>query len=128
MGLDMMLFRRHPRDTSAQPVAYDVEELVYWGKANQVHRWFVKHCQNDRDDCKPYPVSRAQLEDLLTSVKAVIVDPTRAEELLPTQSGFFFGGTEYDGYYRNQLKHTEKTLTEILAKPDVGEIFYQSSW
>ncbi len=40
---------------------------------------------------------------LLEVCKQVAADPSKAEELLPTQSGFFFGGTEYDEYYMNSI-------------------------
>lgn len=44
-----------------------------------------------------------------------IVDPIPASELLPTASGFFFGGTEYDEWYYKDVEYTEKKLTELIA-------------
>jgi hypothetical protein len=53
--------------------------------------------------------------------------------LLPTRSGFFFGGTEYDEYYMNSIKYTINILEEVLSEVDErgylhGEIYYTSSW
>ena len=33
------------------------KELMYWRKANQIHNWFVKNCQNGVDDCERYAIS-----------------------------------------------------------------------
>jgi hypothetical protein len=52
----------------------------------------------------------------------------RAPELLPPQSGFFFGGTEYDEYYFQDLEKTRKMIEDVLAEPEGGDFYYQSSW
>ena len=49
------------------------------------------------------------------------------EELLPTQEGFFFGGTDYDESYIEDLKDTIKQLEPLLEDKD-GEYEYCSSW
>ena len=53
-----------------------------------------------------------------------------AEELLPTTSGFFFGGTEYDEYYYDQVKYTAETVKKILETTDFDKemVYYISSW
>ena len=60
----------------------------------------------------------------------LVANPAVAQELLPTQSGFFFGSTEYDQYYIDDLLHTVKGLEKILARPaeDDGDYYYRSSW
>lgn len=60
----------------------------------------------------------------------VIINPEIAEELLPTQSGFFFGGTDYDEWYIEDLKYTIKMINEVLATTDFDKqmLFYVSSW
>lgn len=55
-----------------------------------------------------------------------IEDSKVAEELLPTQSGFFFGGTEYDQWYIRDLEETIKIIDEALKIG--GEFEYHSSW
>lgn len=57
----------------------------------------------------------------------VIEDPSTAESLLPTSSGFFFGGLEYDEYYYRDLKDTKKILEYALKHPE-SDYYYQSSW
>lgn len=55
------------------------------------------------------------------------ITSTEIEELLPTQSGFFFGGTEYDDYY---IKENERTIAmlEPLLEEEGGNFYYTSSW
>ena len=108
-------------------VSYVEEAVGYWRKANAIHKWFVDNVQEGKDDCKAYYVPTEDLRKLLALVQDVIAHPEKASVLLPTQDGFFFGGTEYDEYYTEDLKLTEKILTECLNDPD-GEYYYHSSW
>lgn len=60
----------------------------------------------------------------------VIVNPKVAHELLPTQSGFFFGSTDYDEWYMEDLKDTVEILTQTLEETnfETQMIVYSSSW
>lgn len=59
-----------------------------------------------------------------------IVNPKICEELLPTESGFFFGGTEYDQWYISDIEYTYETLKKVLEETDFEKqmLFYVSSW
>lgn len=59
-----------------------------------------------------------------------IEDPTVAMKLLPAQSGFFFGSTDYDQYYMWDIDYTIEKLLEILRTTafDKEIVFYNSSW
>lgn len=143
MGLDMYLykntwlpFKDEERariaivglpDIKMSRVRYVVEEIGYWRKANAIHRWFVNNVQDGVDDCKHYYVSKVQLKELLELVKEVKENPDDAEELLPTTSGFFFGSTAYDEFYKEDLERTIGILEEAIAS-DYCEIYYHSSW
>ena len=107
-----------------------VEEVGYWRKANQIHNWFVKNVQKDQDDCKEYRVDYEQLRDLLNACEDVLDDHSKAEQLLPTGSGFFFGNTDYDEYYFEKVQNTYDILMSIMSAPDADteEYIYQSSW
>jgi hypothetical protein len=60
----------------------------------------------------------------------VIVDPSTAQELLPSSSGFFFGGTEYDEWYYRDVEETINIIKKVLESTDFTEeeIYYQASW
>lgn len=59
-----------------------------------------------------------------------IEDTSVAEELLPTQSGFFFGGTDYDEYYLADINDTIEILTKVLDETnfETQMVVYSSSW
>lgn len=72
---------------------------------------------------------------MLDICKQVKEDNSLAEELLPTVEGFFFGDTEYDEYYFDDIQYTIDTLTQILKEEDeynknhfYSEFTYTSSW
>ncbi|WP_144061189.1 hypothetical protein [Hyphomicrobium denitrificans] len=60
----------------------------------------------------------------------VIADATTAKRLLPTQAGFFFGSTDYDEYYFDDVADTVRQLEAVLAEPDeaVIDFEYRASW
>jgi hypothetical protein len=152
MGLDMYLYKKNymrtgdiykPEyhnevivktggevDTKIKPerIKYIVEEVGYWRKANQIHKWFVDNVQNGIDECQSSYVSRESLEELLELCKQVRDDNSKAEELLPSASGFFFGGTEYDEWYFNDINHTIEIIEECLADEGADDFEYSSSW
>ena len=59
-----------------------------------------------------------------------IINPEIASELLPTQDGFFFGGTAYDQWYMENIKSTIDILTKTLEETDFDRemVVYNSSW
>jgi len=60
----------------------------------------------------------------------IIEDPTVAEELLPATSGFFFGSTEYDQWYMDDIDGTIEICQRVLAETDFDKqmVYYISSW
>jgi len=116
-----------PTNIKPERVTHIVEEIGYWRKQNQIHQWFVENVQNGVDNCGEYCVSKVQLEDLLEICKKILNDNSLAEELLPTTSGFFFGGTEYDEWYFDGIKNTIEILEEALSD-NSGDYYYSSSW
>lgn len=104
-------------------------QVGYWRKANAIHKYFIDKCNGGKDECQDTYVSRENLEDLLNRCKTVLEDHSKAEELLPTGSGFFFGSTDYDEWYYEDLEHTVEVLNKILKNsPENWEFEYQASW
>ena len=60
----------------------------------------------------------------------VIENNVIARKLLPTASGFFFGSTEYDQWYLEDIKHTIAVLEDCLRDTDFEHevVMYSSSW
>jgi hypothetical protein len=110
-------------------VSYIEEEVMYWRKANHIHNWFVQNCQNGVDECQTSYVSSENLMMLYETLKQVSEDHSRAEVLLETAPGFFFGGTEYDEYYFEEINRTiEELEAEMIGGEFKGDYYYQSSW
>jgi hypothetical protein len=156
MGLDMFLTKRHyigsnyeHRNVKAKinitvgkkkvnidpkKISYIHEEVAYWRKANHIHAWFVDHCQNGEDDCRDADVSVAQMKELIALCKEVLEkkDEAFSEANLPTQEGFFFGGTEYGEYYYSDVEETIKMLSEAIEGVEENDysidFLYRSSW
>jgi hypothetical protein len=108
-------------------VKFIVEEVGYWRKANTIHNWFVDNVQGGKDECQRSYVEREQLRELLELVEKVLKDHSLAPELLPTQSGFFFGSTDYDEWYFKDLEDTKGILEKALADEN-GDYYYHASW
>jgi hypothetical protein len=153
MGLDMYLNRKRyikrwdhmPAEQQYQvtltlggkPIAltnpsYLTEEVMYWRKANAIHAWFVRNVQDGRDECQESYVELDKLRELVDVCNKVLANKKLAPTLLPSQSGFFFGGTEYDEWYFDDLQRTVDTLTPIIAEQESSDewadLSYQSSW
>lgn len=114
------------KDIKPKRISYITEEVMYWRKSNHIHKWFVDNCQDGIDECQEAYVSKKQLEKLAALCEEVT--QTCDAGVLPSSSGFFFGGTEYDDYYFDETKRTAKELRKLLAEEGNGEYYYQSSW
>lgn len=153
MGLDMYLSKRtyiganyehnnvkgkieittnkKPINIKLNRISYIEEQVAYWRKANHIHNWFVTHCQGGADDCREPVVSKEQLLRLLADCKEVKENPSLKESVMPTTPGFFFGGTEYDTYYFEDIDYTIKVIEDLIAEyegEDNFDVYYSSSW
>lgn len=109
-------------------------QVMYWRKANAIHKWFVDNVQDGFDDCQESYINPQDFYDLQDACKAVLENHDLAGSLLPSQNGFFFGSTEYDDNYFNDVEITYKWLNKLLFKNTFDEKFqrwnfyYQASW
>lgn len=110
------------------PSAFVQVKIAQWRKSNQIHAWFVENCQDGNDDCREAYVSREMLKELLDTCEQVLDDHSLADELLPSQEGFFFGSTDYDEWYFQDLSDTVEMLKAALALDNDLDFYYQSSW
>lgn len=116
---------------------YQDHETIDWRKSNAIHHWFVENVQDDNDDCGSYCVTIESLEELRDICQNVIDkhDNTYSQEVLPTEAGFFFGDTDINQYYYEDVKRTADALNKelLLTKKIAGtkleiEYSYQASW
>ena len=104
---------------------YYAESDVYFRKVN-----FVYHYFSDKlvDEC--CFADKSDIEELISRCDKVLADHSLAEELLPTQSGFFFGSTDYDDWYFKDVEDCKKQMTDLLSKynEETDVIFFVMSW
>lgn len=106
-------------------------EAMYWRKANAIHDWFVRECQGGIDECQETYVKTEDLKRLRDLCREVLSNKKKAEKLLPTKSGFFFGDVNYDEWYFDYVQNTETGLSKILEDEELTngwDFYYQSSW
>jgi hypothetical protein len=101
------------------------ESIVYFRKVNFVYRYFAHRLV---DEC--CFADKADIEDLISRCDKVLADHSLAKELLPTQSGFFFGSTDYDEWYFKDVEDCKKQMENLLSKYDeeTDVIFFEMSW
>lgn len=157
MGLDMYLTKRHyvqkwdhhkEEETfdvtvtkggedypyiNPSKVSYVFEEAAYWRKANAIHGWFVENVQDGIDQCQESHVSPRNINDLHEACCEALANKDNPGDILPTKSGFFFGGTEYDEWYWEDIKRTKEVCESILSDMGDGaylpyDLYYQASW
>ena len=103
-------------------------QIGYWRKFNALHSYIVKVYANGEDNCREIPLYKSRIKEILQTLKAIKNNHSKANELLPTQSGFFFGSTDYDEWYWNDVEYSIRVFEEALKLPDEYDIYYQASW
>jgi hypothetical protein len=104
------------------------KECGYWRKFNALHAWFVETFQDGIDECQASIVDPEVLKDLFDEI--LTINKENAKAILPTQGGFFFGGTEYDQYYWDDIEELKKFLIGLYEENDFEEttLVYRASW
>ena len=101
-------------------------EAMGWRKANAIHGWFVRRCQDGKDECQESYVSREQLQELVDLCHEALEKPDH--EVLEPTAGFFFGSYEKDEWYYQDLKNTIEGIERALELPESFDFYYRASW
>lgn len=105
------------------------QNVGYFRKINFLVAFFEKKGMNVEEQ-KDYQVQREDIIELIDACEQVLNDHSKAEELLPTCSGFFFGSTDYDEYYFSNveriLEYCKEDLLPLFDNDD--SYLYFSIW
>jgi hypothetical protein len=145
-------------DIKPERIVYITEQIGYWRKFNALHNWLINECAEGEDNCKEIYISSDKLFELLSTLKEVkkvignakkkkvsvqtgwssdgdtyaeieVYDcDEELEQLFPTRSGFFFGSTEYDDWYKADVEKTIELIESELVDIDKYDYCYQASW
>jgi uncharacterized protein YxjI len=134
------------------------ETLAYFRKVNFIQKFFEDKYEIPDDE--RVRITKEDLRELADLCERVIdkfeewdgakealesddyIEPPKhiqdyADELLPTCEGFFFGSTDYDNWYFNDVKDTMKTIREVIQEvedtyevedADNYQLFYRAWW
>ena len=98
---------------------------AYFRKVNFIFQFF----SDEMIDEYYAVVSKSRINDLIKSCDEVLKDNTKAEEILPTTSGFFFGSTDYDKYYFEDVKNCKEQMKKLHSTmSDDDFVLWHFSW
>lgn len=117
----------------------EVYEGGYFRKFNALHNYIVQNFAHGIDECQPIGLSEEDIQQVLGVLEEVDTNQQVADQLLPTASGFFFGGTQYDDWYFEEVKNAIIMFKDLLlflnTKPRnrkgvyaYHSVVYQASW
>lgn len=126
-------------------------ELIYWRKANAIHRYFCSVGEEIEKEVI-YKITIKDLLELFNLINIILKEKAKrykrnrknkikclqqsdynelaiiAEGTLPTQEGFFFGSTEYDEQYYSDLEFTKESIKDIINLSNKDSFIYYASW
>lgn len=119
----------------------EVTDMIgYLRKVNAVHGWIVRHLAEGVDDCQRIYLDRESVVMLVADLHDAIDNPKTNTGLPPTP-GFFFGSTERDDWYLDDMKDALAIFTWLLEVMEADEekaardglvaeyqYWYQASW
>lgn len=89
------------------------KEIGYFRKVNFLVKFF-----EDKgffvSNTTEFEVTKEDVLDLLDKCEEVLANPDRANILLPTREGFFFGSIQYDSGYFDDVAEVKNYITNIL--------------
>lgn len=136
MGLDIYFYRVKKADADNMTNTREVVDLInrgldcaYFRKANFIYAYFDHLIDSDTECCI---VCKDEIESLFDACSLLLERQNEkdfAEEVLPTCGGFFFGSTEYDDWYYENVESCYEQMKIILDEWQDGDaIVIWFSW
>lgn len=120
MGLDISFLKKKNK------------EVAYFRKINFLIPAIEEITGETVENCQDIELSKNDIEKIIHRCKLVLSDHSLAPEYLPTQEGFFFGNTDYDDSYFEDVREVEDSLEKNVLpefdnlKDDESIVF--SAW
>lgn len=100
----------------------DAKFDAYFRKVNFIFDYFAEKGKMEEEYFAW--IDKDDVEDIIDRCDKVLADHSLADKLLPTQSGPFFGSTEYDEWYFLKVKNARKQMKGLLKFFDKGYNMY----
>jgi hypothetical protein len=108
---------------------YSMIEDVWTGrKENHIQRAIEQMKGQSAVNCGYLFLNREDIALLVESLRTVNENPDYASAVLPTQNGFFFGGTQYDEWYFEDIKRELVDFEQILKDWDESAAYAYWAW
>lgn len=132
MGLDQYIFKSKDINNKNEC------EIAYFRKVNPLHGWILrKTCSDPKSNCEYIEINKEMMIEL-SNLLGQVLDKKNNEGIekainfawsnYPVMSGFFFGSSEYDGDYFDDVKYTKDKIDEIISEWDDESKYYYYSW
>lgn len=107
-------------DIKPERISEVTEQVMYWRKANHIHKWFVDNVQNGKDDCGEHEVSREQLTQLRDLCKKVVDSTKLVDGEIVAHYTFEKDGVDAKGKGKyKKVPHMQKG--KIMEDPSVAK-------
>lgn len=109
----------------------EAQEIGYWRKANQIRAFFASYAPElIGENIEMLAVNKEMLLELKRRINCCLTERNEniSSELLPTSQGFFFGSSEYDGWYYEQLENTLPIIEEALIAINNNNLVFYGEW
>lgn len=137
MGLDQAVFRMTPETAelarewmadNSRPSPYRAMEQVWAGRKENHIQCFMEGEVGEVVNCDYLFLTKEHIERLVDRLQRVKDDHSQAGVLLPTEAGFFFGGTDYDEFYFEDIEAELKEFRELLDSWDDTKCYAYWAW
>ena len=120
MGLDSYLYLKD-KDTG------EYIEYAYYRKFNALQGYFVEHFNINNPGT--VEITEAVINDLYLKLNEIRFQPEKANLLLPTYPGPFFGRVEYDRMYHSYIHQAANDFYHAkFLDYQKYKLFYSSDW
>ena len=125
MGLDLYLYTQSKPD-SRLGEQLPRTEVAYFRKFNVLLNWVDMHVKEVKN-CEDIILDKNTLQTLLQTLEQLTGKSCQRE--FSTTDGFFFGSTQYDTYYWQDVGRLKKTLKKLLQETDFERlVVYFHAW
>lgn len=138
MGLDQRVVRMTPEtadkvrawmvDPEANTLPYDDLEKLWIGRKENHIQSYMEGEVGDVQNLDYLFLQKEHIEKLVERLQRVKDDHSQAGVLLPTQEGFFYGSTDYNDFYFEDIEAELKDFSEMLDSWDDTKCYAYWAW